>query len=96
MSSASTSLRLRVVPGAARAGIAGRYGEGWKVRVAAPPEHGRANAAVLDLLSSTLGVPRGDVTLERGVRSRDKVVALAHLTPEVAEARLSAAAERTR
>jgi uncharacterized protein len=72
----STRLRLRVIPGSARPGIAGRYGDGWKVRVSAAPEHGRANEAVLDLLATTLSVSRRDVRLVAGHGARDKVVEL--------------------
>ena len=72
----STRLRLRVVPGSTRPGIVGRYGDGWKVRVTAAPERGRANDAVLDLLAQTLSMPRADVTLVSGHAARDKVVEL--------------------
>jgi uncharacterized protein len=72
----STRLRLRVVPGSARPGIVGRYGNAWKVRVGAPPERGRANDAVLDLLAETLSVPRHDVRLVSGHGARDKVIEL--------------------
>jgi uncharacterized protein (TIGR00251 family) len=72
----STTLRLRVVPGSTRPGIVGRHGEGWKIRVAAAPERGRANEAVLDLLSETLALPRRDVQLVAGHGGRDKVVRL--------------------
>lgn len=54
----------------------GRDGDAWKVRVGAAPEHGRANDAVLDLLATTLSVPRRHVTLVAGHRARDKVVQL--------------------
>lgn len=78
----STRLRLRVVPGAARPGIVGRYGDAWKVRVAAPPEQGRANDAVLDLLAATLSMPRRDVRLVAGHGARDKVVELDGIAEE--------------
>ena len=55
---ASARIRLRVSPGARRTAVAGRYGDGWKVRVAAPPEGGRANAELLRHLAGLLGVPR--------------------------------------
>src|SRR4026208_1355983 len=55
---ASRGVRLRVSRGARRPEVAGRYGDGWKVRVSAPPERGRANEAVLDLLADTLELPR--------------------------------------
>ncbi len=70
----STRLRVRVSPGARRTEVAGRYGEGWKIRVAAPPENGRANEAVLRLLAERLGVPRRAMTIVSGHTARDKVV----------------------
>lgn len=91
-----TSLRLRVVPGAPRAGIVGRYGGAWKVRVSAPAQGGRANEAVLELLASTLDVPRRDLRLTVGTGSRDKVVTLEGLTGDLVEERLAAAAEAGR
>jgi uncharacterized protein len=86
-----TRLRLRVSPGAGRAAIVGRYGEGWKIRVTAPPEGGRANDAVLRLLADTLAVPRDTVRLVSGHSGRDKIVELAGLGPAVVERRLASA-----
>jgi uncharacterized protein len=86
-----TRLRLRVTPGARNAGIAGRHGDGWKVRVTAAPEKGRANDAVVRLLADVLGVARDDVTIVAGHGSRDKVVELAGIDAGDADARLDAA-----
>lgn len=86
-----TRLRLRVSPGAGRAAIVGRYGEGWKIRVTAPPEGGRANDAVLRLLAEALAVPRDALTLVSGHAARDKIVELAGLGPALAERRLASA-----
>jgi uncharacterized protein len=69
-------LKLRVSPGARRPGIGGRHGDAWKVRVAVPPEDGRANEAVLRLLAETLDVPRARLALVSGHSSRDKIVVL--------------------
>ncbi len=79
-------------PGAARAGVVGRFGEAWKVRVKAPPEGGRANDAVVRLLAETLGLPRGDVVIVSGHTGRDKVVSLAGIGPEELDRRLVSAA----
>jgi uncharacterized protein len=87
----STRLRLRVSPGATRAGVIGRYGQAWKVRVAAPPEGGRANDAVVRLLAETLSVPREAVKLVSGQSARDKIVELTGIDSSQAERRLMAA-----
>jgi len=76
MAERTTRLRLRVSPGAPRTELAGRHGDGWKVRVAAAPERGRANDAVVGLLAERLRVPRASVTVVSGHASRDKVVEL--------------------
>lgn len=86
-----TRLRLRVVPGAGRAGFVGRYGAAWKVRVAAPPERGLANDAVLRLLSDILALPRASVSLVSGHGGRDKIVELAGITEAELESRLASA-----
>ena len=92
MEGPSTRLRLRVSPGAAGSRVVGRHGEAWRVRVAAPPEGGRANAAALDLLAGVLRVPRGRIELVSGRTARDKVVALRGLSADEADERLAEAA----
>jgi uncharacterized protein (TIGR00251 family) len=96
MEAVSTRVRLRVSPGATRAGVVGRHGEAWKVRVAAPPEGGRANKAVVRLLADTLSLPREAVTLVSGHGARDKIVELSGLGPSQIERRLSSAAGKER
>lgn len=87
----SARLTLRVSPGAARSAVIGRHGAGWKVRVAAAPEDGKANDAVVRLLADTLALPRRDVRIVSGRASRDKTVALAGMSPEEIERRLAQA-----
>jgi uncharacterized protein (TIGR00251 family) len=91
MEEPTTRLRLRVSPGAGRAGIMGRHGDAWKVRVTAPPEDGRANEAVLRLLAETLSLPRTAVQLVSGYGARDKTVRLTGVGPAQTERRLHAA-----
>jgi uncharacterized protein (TIGR00251 family) len=96
MEALSTRVRLRVAPGASRAGVVGRHGDAWKVRVAAPPEGGRANDAVVHLLADTLSLPREAVTLVSGHGARDKIVELEGIEPGQIERRLSSAAGKER
>jgi uncharacterized protein (TIGR00251 family) len=87
----TTRLRLRVSPGSTRGEIVGRHGEAWKVRVTAAPEGGRANAALLRLLATTLRVPAARLSLVSGHASRDKVVELRGLGAAEAARRLERA-----
>ena len=65
-------LSAHVQPGAGRSALTGRHGAALKVRVAAPPEGGRANAASADLLAETFGLEAGQVELVSGPSSRSK------------------------
>ncbi len=84
-------IQLRVSPGAARTAVVGRYGDGWKVRVAAPPEGGRANAELERHLAALLGVARRDVRVVAGAAGRTKTVEIAGVTAAAVAAALDAA-----
>ena len=91
-------LRLHVQPGAGRTAVVGTYNDALKVRVAAPPEGGRANEACLDLVAETLGVTRDAVELTGGGSSRSKRVRVTGVEPadvdDLIGRALTAAAER--
>jgi uncharacterized protein YggU (UPF0235/DUF167 family) len=72
--------------------VVGRHGAGWKVRVAAAPERGRANEAVIALLASVLAVPRAHVTLQSGASSRDKMFVVHGIDAGEVDARLASVA----
>ena len=75
-------LSVKVIPGSSRSVIAGWLGDALKVKVAAAPERGKANAAVQALLSEALGVPAKNVTIVSGPTSPRKVVEIAGLSEE--------------
>lgn len=84
-------IELTVSPGAARSELVGRHGDGWRARVAAPPERGRANRALVELLAEALGVPRDTVTVVAGKTARRKVVEVDGLDAAEIDRRLEAA-----
>lgn len=74
------TLSLKVVPGASRSEISGWLGLTLKVRVAAQPEKGKANSAVIKLLAKALAISPGRVSIVGGLASPHKTVAISGLT----------------
>lgn len=68
------TLTVHVQPGARTTGTAGLHGDALKVRLAAPPVDGKANACLLEFLARQLAVPRARLELVSGHASRRKSV----------------------
>ncbi len=73
---AGITLTLHVQPGAKKTEVAGLHGDALKIRLAAPPVEGKANAALLAYLAEKFGVPMRNVALKQGESSRRKVVSI--------------------
>jgi uncharacterized protein (TIGR00251 family) len=84
----SCRLRLRVVPNAKRSEVVGQHGDAIRVKVAAPALDGRANEALLEFIAATLGIPRREVRLVNGEKSRDKLIEIESLNEAEALKRL--------
>jgi uncharacterized protein (TIGR00251 family) len=67
-------LELHVQPGARKTEVTGMHGERIKIRLAAPATEGRANEALIEFLAEEFGVPKRDITILSGMKSRDKRV----------------------
>jgi len=75
-------LNVKVVPGSSRDKIVGWLGDALKIKVTAPPEKGRANKAVVDLLSLKLGISTDDIEVVSGHSSPSKVIAITGMDDE--------------
>jgi uncharacterized protein (TIGR00251 family) len=82
-------ISVTVSPGAAGSELVGRHGDGWRARIAAPPERGRANEALCALLAALLGVRRDSVRVVGGQTARQKVVEIDGLDSTEIERRLT-------
>ena len=82
----SLVVSLHIQPGAKETEIAGLHGEALKIRLAAPPVDGKANAALVAFLAKTCGVPRSAVALVSGETSRSKRVRLQGIDAATLEA----------
>ena len=84
-----TTLPVRVQPGASTDRIVGEHDGALKVSITAPPERGRANAAIVRLLARTLEIRRNDIEILFGETNRDKQLLLAGISPEEVRKALS-------
>ena len=85
----SALLVLHIQPGAKKTEIAGPHGDALKIRLAAPPVDGKANAALLKFLATTLQTPLAALNLVSGQSSRQKRVAVTGIAVETIRERLS-------
>ena len=69
-------IELKVQPGASKTEITGLKDGRLKVRIAAAPEDGRANAELCRFLAAALGCPRAEIILLRGEKSRLKTISV--------------------
>lgn len=71
---AGVLIRVHLQPRARRTAVCGEHGGRLKVAIAAPPLEGRANDALIEWLAAKLGLPRRQLRLIAGQRSRDKTL----------------------
>jgi uncharacterized protein len=82
------SFPVRVAPRAKRNAVAGMTGDALKVAVQQPPEDGRANEAVIELLADWLNVKRRQVAIVTGATHRNKIVRVTGVSRAIIEDRL--------
>ena len=84
-------VRIHVRPGAGRSAVVGRHGDALHLRVAPPPQDGRANEAVRSLVAELFDVAKSSVELVSGDRSRDKRVRVHGVDVDVVRQRIAQA-----
>ncbi|KAL5555703.1 hypothetical protein UlMin_037939 [Ulmus minor] len=80
VSPSSVAITIHAKPGSKIASITDLSDEALGVQIDAPAKDGEANAALLDYISSVLGVKRRQVSIGSGSKSRDKVVIVEEVT----------------
>jgi uncharacterized protein (TIGR00251 family) len=81
-------LDIRVIPRSPRSRVDGRRGDAVLIRLAAPPVGGAANDALIAFLADALDLPRRNIRIVSGEKSRDKRVQVSGLDRASAVARL--------
>lgn len=67
-------IQVKVVPRSSKREIAGVVGDVIKVRLTAPPVEGAANEQLIELLSETLNIKKGNIEIVKGDSSRHKII----------------------
>ncbi|MFQ5465028.1 MAG: DUF167 domain-containing protein [Thermodesulfobacteriota bacterium] len=75
-------LRVRVKPRGKRAAIEGVHGASLKVTITAPPVEGEANRCLVDFLARLLGVRKSRISIDSGLKSREKRVRIEGMRAE--------------
>ncbi|KAM5292169.1 UPF0235 protein C15orf40 homolog [Ctenodactylus gundi] len=89
------TVAIHAKPGSKQSAVTDLTTEAVNVAITAPPSEGEANAELCRYLSKVLGLRKSDVVLEKGGKSREKVVKLlASTTPEEILEKLKKEAEK--
>ncbi|CAI6363581.1 unnamed protein product [Macrosiphum euphorbiae] len=67
-------IKINAKPGAKNNNITDISSDGIGVQINAPPTDGEANAELIKYLSKVLGLRKSDLSLDRGSRSRNKIL----------------------
>ena len=86
-----TTIRVHVIPNAKIDKVVGKHGDAIKIKLRASAIEGKANTALRKFLAEKLRIPQRAIVLDRGERSRDKVLRIDGLSGEDVRQRLIAA-----
>jgi len=81
-------IQLHIQPRAKRSEISGVFNGALKVKITAPPVDDAANRAIIEFMSSRLGISKSKLSILSGSRSRDKILQIKSLSREDFQKRL--------
>lgn len=90
----SVVIDVRVIPRAGRTGLAGLRDGAVLIRLAAAPVEGSANAELIECLAHLLDLPKRNITIVSGEKSRQKRVRITGMAAEAVHARLGTQQQR--
>ena len=79
-------ITVKVVPGSSRTEVAGIHGQMYKIKIAAPPEKGKANKMLVDFLAKQLNIKKKAVQIKNGQTSPVKQILLQGVTKQDVQA----------
>ncbi len=91
MSSNQIKISVKVQPNAGKNAVVGLANGVWRIKVAAPPDKGKANKELIDFLSDILGQRKDCITIIKGHTSHSKLISVEGLNQEEVAERISRA-----
>lgn len=85
----SVTFRAKIVPGSSKTALAGTWDRMLKLKVAAPPEKGKANACIVTFLAKLLGVRKNDIRIVSGQTNPVKQIEIQGVSRETLLATLA-------
>jgi uncharacterized protein len=82
------TLRVHIVPNAKQNKVVGEHGDAIKIKLRAPALEGKANAALRSFLAEELKISERSILLERGQKSREKIIHIEGLSEGEVRSRL--------
>jgi uncharacterized protein (TIGR00251 family) len=82
-------ITIKVVPGSSRTTLCGTLESMLKIKVAAPPEKGKANACIIDYLAKTLGIKKKAIRIVSGQTASIKQILIQDLSAKTLLSRLN-------
>jgi uncharacterized protein (TIGR00251 family) len=82
------NILVKVQPNAGRNEVVGQANSVWKIKIAAPPDKGKANKELVDFLSDLLDIKKSRIAISRGQTSHNKVIEIEGLSLEEVLSRL--------
>jgi uncharacterized protein (TIGR00251 family) len=89
MSNSIYKIAVKVQPNAGKNEIMGFSNDVWRIKVAAPPDKGKANKELIEYLSEVLGLKKDQLTILKGLTSHNKLIAVEGMSHELVIARLT-------
>ena len=81
-------ISVKVLPGSQRNEVAGKINGVWRIKIAAPPEKGKANKELIEFLSQRLSLRKDCIQIVKGHTSHNKLVSIQGLSLELIEKKL--------
>ena len=76
MNENQTNLNIRVQPGASKNMITGYTSGVLNIKITTRPEKGKANESLIKYLSKLLGVAKSNISIQKGITSRNKLIVI--------------------